>query len=193
MPACEPKDKANCATAHRRGVYPGSFNPPTVGHLCIIEAALAQHELDSLDLLISRRTINKESVDRPLLADRVDVLTASVAHLERVGVVVSDLQLIADIAAGYDVVVMGADKWHQVNDSRFYDDGAARDAAIARLPALAIAPRGDHPVPSQALLHVGEPIGQISSSTARAGARGQMTAAARDFDDRTGAWTNPDR
>ena len=39
---------------------------------------------------------------------------------------VTDAQLIVDIARDYDVVVMGADKWAQVRDAAWYgDDGGA--------------------------------------------------------------------
>ena len=54
----------------------------------------------------------------------------------------TDAQLITDIAAGYDVVVMGADKWAQVRDPAWYDGStAARDAALARLARVLVAPR----------------------------------------------------
>ena len=44
--------------------------------------------------------------------------------------------------AGYDVVVMGADKWAQVRDPAWYDGSvAARDAALARLARVLVAPR----------------------------------------------------
>ena len=32
----------------------------------------------------------------------------------------TDEQLIADLAEGYDVCVIGADKWHQLHDLTFY-------------------------------------------------------------------------
>lgn len=57
------------------------------------------------------------------------------------GVVVTAEQLVADIARGYDVVIMGADKWAQLHDPGFYESEAARDDALARLPEVAIAAR----------------------------------------------------
>ncbi len=197
MPAREAKDKVNLRRdvypTPKRGVYPGSFNPPTTGHLLIIEAAMGAHDLDRLDLVVSSRAINKENVERPTLAHRVEVLAESVSHLDGVHVRVTDLRLIADIAWGYDVVVMGADKWAQVNNASFYDNSKARDDALARLPVLAIAPRGDDAVPAHALLDIGQRLDQISSSAARAGDRSLMTAAALSFDERSGAWTDPAR
>ena len=55
----------------RRGVYPGTFNPPTMAHLAIAEAARHQRGLARVDLALSRRPINKEHVDVPAFAHRV--------------------------------------------------------------------------------------------------------------------------
>ncbi|WP_419919708.1 hypothetical protein [Candidatus Poriferisocius sp.] len=49
----------------RIGVYPGSFNPPTIGHLAIARAAPAQQGLDRVDLAVSRVALGKELVARP--------------------------------------------------------------------------------------------------------------------------------
>ena len=174
-----------------RGVYPGSFNPPTVGHLAIIEAAIEQHALASLDLVVSRRALVKGIVDRPTLADRVAVLRESVSHFDIVRVVVTDLQLIADIAEGYDVVVMGADKWHQVNDVDFSESPRHRRECLARLPRLSIAARGDDPVPDEARLNLPDHIGEVSSSGARSGTLEWMTPAARRFARHRGGWGEP--
>ena len=59
------------------------------------------------------------------------------------GVIVTDAQLITDIAAGYDVVVMGADKWAQVRDPAWYDGSVAgaRRRARAALAGARRAPR----------------------------------------------------
>jgi nicotinamide mononucleotide adenylyltransferase len=174
-----------------RGVYPGSFNPPTIGHLAIIEAAIAQHALASLDLVVSRRALVKGIVERPTLADRVAVLRESVARYDIVGVVVTDLQLIADIADDYDLVVMGADKWRQVNNVAFYESTFHRGECLARLPRLAIAARGDDPVPDEARLNLPDHIGEVSSSGARSGALEWMTPAARRFAGHRGGWGEP--
>lgn len=177
----------------RCGVYPGTFNPPTVGHLAIVDAAVAQFDLDRLDLVLSRSPLGKDTPQVPSLEDRVRVIEASLAPRTAVRVRTTELRLIADIAAGYDVVVMGADKWAQINDVAFYADAADRDAALARLPELAVAARNGVPVPPEAVLDVPADIDEVSSSAARAGVLEHMTAAARDFDARTGAWTDPAR
>ena len=176
------------------GVYPGSFNPPTLAHLGIAGAARARYGLDRVDLVLSVRALEKEHVDRPLWRDRLAVLEALAGRVGWLGVRTTEAQLLADIAEGYDVLIMGADKWHQVLDVRYYGDSAeARDAAVARLPRLAIAPRPPLEVPAELLLDVEDAFADMSSSRARAGARELMVPEAADFDRRTGAWTDPDR
>ncbi len=178
----------------RSGVYPGSFNPPTTAHLAIAEAALTQRSLDRVDLVVSRIALAKEEIERPRLDDRVEVLRASVSALTWARVVVTDDQLLVDIAAAYDVVIMGADKWEQVNDPAFYGGSLAeRDAALARLPELAIAARPPLDPPEAHRLIVDGGIGRVSSTAARAGASRHMTAAAAEFDRVTGAWSDPER
>jgi hypothetical protein len=89
---------------------------------------------------------------------------------------------------------MGADKWAQVNDARYYEGSSAtRDAALAALPELAIAPRPPLVVPVQHRLDVDPEHEPVSSSAVRAGTHGWMSPAAAAFDRRTGAWSDPDR
>ena len=127
---------------NRLGVYPGSFDPPTRAHIEIALAAAASHRLDRVDLALSISPLGKERVSVPSHEDRLAVLRASVADIEGLGVVVTEAQLIVDIAEGYHLVVMGADKWSQVNDPAWYEgDAVARDNALARLPTVALAPR----------------------------------------------------
>ena len=188
-------ERSGLLVTRRFGVYPGSFNPPTIGHLAIAEAALRQRRLDRVDLVVSRVALGKEFVGRPAFDDRLSVLEASVADIAGLEVAVTDHQLLVDIAQGYDVVVLGADKWAQVLDPAFYGHSAQdRDQAVAALTQLelAIAPRPPFEVPSGAELIVAAEMGSVSSSGARQGRLEWMTAAARAFDDATGAWSNPD-
>lgn len=172
--------------------YPGSFNPPTEAHLTIAETAWLAHDLDRVDLVISRVALAKEEVDRPLFEHRVEVLEQCVDGTEWLEVVITDAQLLVDIATGYELLIMGADKWVQIQDPAFYGgDTAARDAAMAGLPKLAVAPRPPHEVPAEVLLDI-EPLPH-SSTAARAGTLGWMLPAAAAFDAETGAWTDPDR
>lgn len=174
-------------------MYPGTFNPPTLAHLAIVEAARRRHRLDRVDLALSRRPINKEHVEVPTFEDRVAVLEAVGRRLGWLGVAVTEHTLIVDIAEGYDVVVMGADKWEQVNDVRYYADAAARDEALRRLPTVAIAPRPPHAVPRGMELELPAHFGEMSSTLARAGRHDLMLPEAAEFDRRSGAWSDPDR
>ena len=128
------------------------------------------------------------------------MLEASVADLDWLSVRVTELQLLADVANGFDVLVVGADKWWQIQDPVWYDgDPTARDAAIGRLPTVAVVPRpgADRPEgarPPDLVLPVrAEHVEGVSSTRARAGAVELMTPAARRFAERTGAWLDVDR
>jgi cytidyltransferase-like protein len=173
----------------RCGAFPGSFNPLTLGHLAVAEAARQQCGLDVIDLIVSRVALAKEDLERPRLEDRVAVLRAAADSRPWLGVVVTDEQLIADVASGYDVVVMGADKWAQVIDPAFYNGSAdARDAAVARLPTVAVAPRPPFELPDAVvILDVSH---EASSTAVRDGRTDWMAPEASDFDRRSGAWSD---
>lgn len=178
----------------RCGAYPGSFNPPTTAHLAIANAARDWHRLDRVDLVISRRALNKENVERPLFEHRIAVLNALAERVGWLGVVVTDAQLLVDIAAGYEVLILGADKWHQVLDPRYYNNSlSARDDAVRRLPTLAIAPRPPFEVPAEHLLVLDADHSNVSSTAARSGENAHMVPEAAAFDAATGAWTRPSR
>ena len=107
---------------------------------------------------------------------------------------VTDELLLADIATGYDVVIMGADKWHQIQEIDWYRDETERNAAIAALPEVAVAPRHPLVVPDGLRLEVAmETTAGISSTEARGGRVDLMAEAARRFAARTGAWVDHDR
>jgi hypothetical protein len=176
------------------GCYPGSFNPPTIAHLAIAEAAREQCGLERLDLVVSRIALGKTAPAGPRFEDRVAVLDAIARSRPWLCVRVTDAQLLVDIAAGYDVLVVGADKWAQVVDPAWYGGSvAARDDALARLPEVVVAPRPPWPVPSGRGLVVDEDHLPVSATAARTVEPGWMAAEAADFDTRTGAWTDPAR
>jgi hypothetical protein len=152
------------------GCYPGSFNPPTVAHLAVAEAAVTAARLDRLDLVVSRVALGKEHLPGSTLADRVAVLEAVAASRPWLGVAVTDARLITDIARSYDAVVMGADKWRQVNDPAWYADEAQRDAAVAGLPLVLVAPRGDDRPEGVRLLDVDEVHRHVNATDVRGGA-----------------------
>lgn len=183
----------------RTGVYPGSFDPITVAHLAIAEAARDHARLDRVVLTVSRDALGKGPARIPSLDDRLAVLHAVAAARTWLDVQVTDERLVADIAAGFDAVVVGADKWNQITDPLWYGGSiAARDTAVARLPRTLIAPRGGVTVapplpPHVELLTLDEVHAHVSATAARAGALELMLDEARAFDERTGAWSDPDR
>jgi hypothetical protein len=174
------------------GCYPGSFNPPTVAHLAVAEAAVRQGGLDRVDLVLSRVALGKEDLAVPTVDERRAVLEAVAASRPWLGVAVTAARLVADVAAGYDAVIMGADKWAQVLDPAWYGGSvAARDAALARLPRVLVAPRsGIHP-DGVLLLDLPGHLHEVSASAVRAeGAAGHawLLPEARAYAERTGVW-----
>ncbi len=178
----------------RTGVYPGSFNPPTVAHLAVAAAAREQRELERVVFMVSRQALAKETVTHPRLNHRLEVIAQSVSDHDWLSVSVTDRQLLADVADGFDVLIMGADKWDQIQQPQWYDSEAHRLDALSRLPELAVAPRPPIEIANQHLLSVDvEFTGTVSSTAARDGAIELMLPAARRFAEQTGAWINPAR
>jgi nicotinic acid mononucleotide adenylyltransferase len=126
----------------RHGVFPGSFDPLTVAHLAIADAARAQCGLDLLDLVVSHVALAKEDRHQAPVDARLAAIDAATTDRPWLRARDTEHQLLADIASGYDLLVVGADKWLQLHDTRFYDgSAAAMHAALARLPPVAVAPR----------------------------------------------------
>jgi hypothetical protein len=184
----------SAGSGERVGCYPGSFNPPTIAHLAIAEAAYRQCGLDRLDLVVSRVALGKEAPSGPRFEDRIAVLETIARSRSWLGVRVSDAQLLVDLAAGYDVLVLGADKWAQVVDPEWYGGSIeARDEALARLPEVVVAPRPPWPVPAGRGLLLDDVHLAVSATGARTVEPGWMAAEAAAFDARSGAWTDPER
>ena len=99
-----------------RAVYPGSFNPPTVGHIEIVNSAINRFKVNEIHLVISEIALGKEKLTRPSVSDRVEILEKSLSSIPEASVLKTSKQLIADIAEGYDVVILGADKWKQLTE-----------------------------------------------------------------------------
>ena len=137
--------------------------------MAIAEAARDQHSLDRLDLVISRIPLGKDHAAQSSVEERVAALERLAGSRPWIGAVVTDLQHLVDIAAGYDVLVMGADKWAQVQDPAFYGVSRARDAAVAGLPVLAVAPRPPRPVPVEHRLEIPAHLADVSATEARDG------------------------
>ncbi|HUF83892.1 MAG TPA: hypothetical protein VMQ81_04780 [Acidimicrobiia bacterium] len=157
----------------RHGVYPGSFDPLTVAHVAIADAARDQCGLDALDLVVSHTALAKEDRRQAPVTDRLAAIDAATGDRSWLRARATEHQLLADISAGYDLLVIGADKWLQLHDPRFYGDSpAAMRAALDRLPPLAVAPRADIALPERdvaTVLAVDPTHHHVSSTAVRDG------------------------
>ena len=172
-------------------MLPGSFDPLTVAHLGIAEIAKDRFELDQVDLVISRVALAKEDRAGERLDERIDAIERACRTRRWLGLVVTDLQLVSDIAEPYDLVILGADKWAQVHDPSFHPSPAHHAAALAKLPTPAIVPRLPHPVPPEHLLEVPAHLTLMSSTAVREGRTEWMAPEAVEVAEETGAWPLP--
>lgn len=134
------------------------------------EAAREACGLDRVDLVLSQVTLGKEGRPGPTPAERLGVLRQVAESRPWLSARVTNARLIADCAAGYDVVILGTDKWEQVVDAAWYDSPPARDVAVASLPQVALAPRGRVPTdlpPGAVVLDVA--LHDVSSTAVRDG------------------------
>ncbi len=171
----------NDPTTARIGVYPGSFDPPTIAHVHLAEQAIKQCGLTRLDLVISVVTLGKTDDRLSPLADRLAELHRLADTNPALGVRTTEHGLLADVAKGYGLIVMGADKWAQVLDPSWYGGIEARNEALRRLPKIALGPRPPWPVPGDdpaaavpdglevVILDVDETHGPVSATEVRAG------------------------
>lgn len=158
----------------RRGAFPGSFNPLTIAHLHVAQTARRAHDLDEVHLIVSEVALDKPTPPGPPFADRISLLEADAAEFEWLQVKTTASKLIVDIAEGYDVVIMGADKWRQVNEVGYYGSAAERDQAVSQLPKVVVAPRSGEGVPDDLRLETDQRFHAVSSTDARSGDRAMM-------------------
>ena len=152
------------------GVYPGSFDPLTVAHLAIAQAAQNTARLDRVDLALSRVALGKEDRAHSSVEARAAAIRRAARARPWLAVAITDAQLIVEIATGYDVVVMGADKWAQVRDPAWYDgDSDERDRALAALPRVLVAPRPGFDVVGAEVLEIDPEHAHVSSTRTRSG------------------------
>ena len=156
----------------RAGVFPGSFDPLTTAHVAIAEAAVEACALDRLDLVMSTVALAKSRAHSSI-EERIAAIERLTERIPQVRASVTDRQLLADIAEAYDVLVVGADKWHQLRDVGFYGSVEARDDALARLPEVVLAPRGEIALPAEGsgviVLALDPRHLRVSSTAVRAG------------------------
>src|SRR5438067_1364371 len=130
--------------------YPGTFDPPTIAHVAVAEMAWRVCGVERVVLVLSQDPIGKLSPTP--LEERLVLLRELAAARDWLDVTVSEHRLIADVCEGYDVVVMGADKWAQVLDPSFHASREEWQASMARLPRVAVARRGDVPIEGDVLI-----------------------------------------
>jgi nicotinamide-nucleotide adenylyltransferase len=142
-------------------VFPGSFNPPTTAHLALLKQARHFAQLEAvrgrgsmqLYAALSKHIVDKETVERPLLLDRVLLLDNLLQRrFPHAGILLFNRGLYVEQAQAVHTAfpqvrrllfLMGFDKVLQILDPHYYED---RDAALHDLFALAellVAPRGD--------------------------------------------------
>ena len=153
-----------------RAAFPGTFDPLTVGHLAVAQAAHHELHLEVVELVISVDPIGKQAGSP--VSERLAAIEQHRAGRPWLTGRQTAHRLLADIAEGYDVLVIGADKWHQLHDLSYYGGADARDEALARLPRLVVAPRAGAALPDDPSVHVlRTPVGvrEVSSTAVRAG------------------------
>jgi hypothetical protein len=168
-----------------------------VAHLAVARAAVGHAGLSRVDLVVSESPLGKAPTI-PVLSDRLAVLGEVASKLGWLGVRTTTAQLIADLADGYDVVIVGADKWSQICDVSWYGTETGRDRALERLPDVLIVPRPPFPLPEPTtrrvrVLPLDDTHAEVSSSGARRGRADWMLPEAAAFDQLTGAWSDPAR
>lgn len=140
-------------------------------------------------LTLSAQPLGKPAVTRPSWDERLAVVEQWASGHPWLDVAVTEDRLLADIAAGYDVIVLGADKYHQILEPEWYGGTAERDAAMARLPELAIAPRGPLSTPKEMTLDLDPDVMvRYSSTRAREGQVDLMVPAAARFAEEHNGW-----
>ena len=136
-------------------VFTASFNPPTMAHLALLKEArryAREHEPMQVFAAMSKHTVDKETVERPLMADRLLLLSEIVQRrLPHAGILLFNRGLYVEqaraIRASFPGVrrilfLIGFDKIVQIFDARYYDDRDAELAELFRLAELLVVPRG---------------------------------------------------
>ena len=167
-----------------RAAYPGSFDPLTIAHLGIAETARSAHGLEQVDLIISEVAIGKEDRACVRLEERVRAIELAGHTRPWLRIVVTELQLVSDIAEPYDVVIVGADKWAQLQDPAYHPSPEAHAEALAKLPTPLVVPRPPWAVPDEHRLDVPAHLTEVSATAVREGRKDWMTPEAREI----GAW-----
>jgi nicotinic acid mononucleotide adenylyltransferase len=159
-----------------RACYPGTFNPATVAHLAVAEAACQQLVIDEFVFVLTTHTLGKNDNEMSSAEYRAEALRSltirpATPPSPEWSVHITKHSLLTDLSQGFDWLIMGADKWHQINELRWYNkDAAQRDVAVAALPPVAIAPRPPFEIPRHLTrLVIADAHQHVSSTAVRAG------------------------
>jgi nicotinic acid mononucleotide adenylyltransferase len=160
-----------------RACYPGTFNPLTVAHVGVASAAHDQLGVTTVELCISETTLGKDDATLPGPVERCDAIEAATVNLAWLHATTTTSQFLVDIAEGFDWLIVGADKWAQLVDPSWYGGRLERDQMLARLPAVAVAPRSGYPLPTSVpinsliirCLDVPARFAEVSSTAVRQG------------------------
>ena len=137
-------------------VFPGSFNPPTTAHIALLKQArefARAHESMTLYAAFSKRTVDKEAVERPLLLDRI-VLLDDILHkrLPHAGILLFNRGLYVEQAEAIHrsfprvkriLFLLGFDKIVQILDPHYYQDRETSLSELVQTAELLVAPRGN--------------------------------------------------
>ena len=137
-------------------VFPGSFNPPTNAHIALLQQARIfahNYEPAYLYAAISKRTVDKETVERPTWLDRIDLLnTVLHTYLHDTGIILFNRGLYVEQAQAlrasfpdiqHIFFLLGFDKIVQIFDPHYYKDRDTSLVTLFELAELLVAPRGD--------------------------------------------------
>lgn len=137
-------------------VFPGSFNPPTNAHMAMLHQArryARTHGSMQLFAAFSKQTIDKETIERPLLLDRIVWLQMALRHhVPRTGILLFNRGLYVEQAQAIHsafpevrrlLFLIGFDKIVQILDPRYYDDREVALKMLFSLAELLVAPRGN--------------------------------------------------
>jgi len=153
--ACVVAGRLQLRAAKRIGLLAGSYNPLTVAHVALAEAARRAGRLDLIAWALTAVTVDKEQVTRASLPQRIAQLDAyrgsaddrvhcsDALVLLNHGLYVDQARAMRTLMAPdaeLDIIV-GYDKIVQIFDPRYYDDREAALHALFGQARLLVAPR----------------------------------------------------
>ena len=136
----------------RLGIFSGSFNPLTVAHIRMIEAAQKKYDLDEILLILARANVDK-SVFGLSLADRLLMLKAYTANREDFSVAACShgkfIEKIEALKPAYPYgthfsFIIGYDTFIRLFDPKYYTDLHAALEALFDQCRFIVANRQDY-------------------------------------------------